>query len=652
LRIDWAKLNVSELANLFDDTRPAVVRRAIDELALKGSSAIPALTQALKAESESRRRNAVWALTRIEGRGAREALNEMFADDGKPKRSPDDAATRALIRSIGLWHDEETVSDRLGKMFATHIALSDAIASKQPFSRRTAAEALGRSGAKATGTQMLLRSATSEGMDRSLEHAIIYALVELNDAKQTRAAVHASEPQAKRIALISLDQMADGNLKPEEVTPLLTSTNVLLKQTASWIVSRHADWGEALASFFAGQLHAASSANSAEIETQLEQFARNKGIQTLLVKTMSSGNSIAEVIALHVLARSGLKELPTDWSTELAKALQSRDRAVIAAAVALVRSVPPSRKSAEVINTSLIVIAERADMPLGTRMAAAVAVAGGITQLSEPLYSRLVATLVGGSGVNEKSDAATALARATLSNARLIELAAHVKSVGPMELPKLLPAFAHSTNELVGAKLLDSLAASKAAKTLRPEILKPAITNFPASVRKRADEFLASLNTDAAEQKKHIDELLASTKGGDIRRGQAIFNSTKTACSSCHAIGYVGGNVGPDLTRVGQVRSERDLLEAVVFPSASFVRSYEPVSVTTKSGDEFSGVLRKDSPDEIVLVTGPNAEQRIARNSVAEMRPGTVSVMPSGLADQLSRQELADLIAFLKATRW
>ena len=151
---------------------------------------------------------------------------------------------------------------------------------------------------------------------------------------------------------------------------------------------------------------------------------------------------------------------------------------------------------------------------------------------------------------------------------------------------------------------------------------------------------------------EYIDEMLASVKGGDIRRGQALFNSEKTACAACHAIGYLGGKVGPDLTRIGQVRNERDLLEAIVYPDVSFVRSYESIIVSTKSGDEYSGVLRQDAPDEIVLATGPTTEQRIPRNDVADMRPGTVSVMPSGLADQLTKEELADLLAFLRATRW
>jgi putative heme-binding domain-containing protein len=350
-----------------------------------------------------------------------------------------------------------------------------------------------------------------------------------------------------------------------------------------------------------------------------------------------------------VLAASDVKEIPNSWNSALTKSLLSNDRAVVAAAVSLARAIPSTKN--DELNAALVTVAERGDIPVATRMSAAAAVSGGITSLSEPLYSRLVATALGGASVGERSDAAVALARAKLSNARLMELAALAKRAGPMELPKLLPAFARSTNEAVGTRLLDSLAASKALHTLRAETLKPALTNFPASVQQKADALLASFNVDAAQQKARIDELLASAKGGDIRRGQAIFNSARAACASCHMIGYVGGNVGPDLTRIGQIRSERDLLEAVVYPNASFVRSYEPVAVSTKAGEEFSGILKKDSAEEVMLVTGPNAEQRIARSDVADMRPGAVSVMPSGLTEQFSKEEIADLIAFLKASR-
>ena len=69
------------------------------------------------------------------------------------------------------------------------------------------------------------------------------------------------------------------------------------------------------------------------------------------------------------------------------------------------------------------------------------------------------------------------------------------------------------------------------------------------------------------------------------------------------------------------------------------------------SGATHSGVLRSESPNEVVLATSAGEETRIPRQDIDEISPGTVSIMPSGFAEQLTQQELADLLAFLKATR-
>jgi len=120
---------------------------------------------------------------------------------------------------------------------------------------------------------------------------------------------------------------------------------------------------------------------------------------------------------------------------------------------------------------------------------------------------------------------------------------------------------------------------AKSVSSLRPAILRPVIEKFPATVQARAGELFAMLDADAAKQNEHLQQLMAELPGGDVRRGQLIFNNPKFACISCHSVGYRGGHLGPDLTSVGTIRTERDLLESIVYPSASFVRSYEPMIV-------------------------------------------------------------------------
>jgi len=640
LKLRWNGISTTELTRRANEIRWAVRERAKNELAKRGAAAVDAIAQELSGDL---RHNWSWqrtsvdyceVLTRIGTPAAQRVIRSLI-----PRSSPREEANIFAINAAGLLRDAEAVPS-----LRQHLG-------GYGHSTRAAICALGRIGDKAVVPALLETAARAENQDDpAMQHAIIYALIEIADRRGTELGIESQSPAVRRVALIALDQMPGGRLKPEQVTSLLLSANPVLKDTASWIVGRHPEWGDALAKFFRDRLNAPGDAT--DLQSLLDRFARHSAIQELLVQTLSSSNTTARVMALRALAKASVKQFPEAWMAPLMECLLAPEVRVVAAAVSTVRALPAPSVKVEPWSEGLLSIAERMDVPPSVRIAAAAAVPGGIRNLSESLYSRLLNTMLIDKSPTDRADAATALARARLSDARLGEIAAHARRIGPMELPKILPAFARCTNEAVGLRLIASLGSSKSLQSLRPEILKPAVTNFPTSVQQRADELLALLHTDAAKQKAHIDELLAAVKDGDIRRGQAIFNSPQTACSACHAIGYLGGKVGPDLTRIGQVRNERDLLEALLYPNASFVRSYEPVIVATKSDEEYSGVLKRDAPDEVILVTGPTTEQRIGRSDIADMRPGTVSIMPSGLAEQLTKQELADLLAFLKATRW
>jgi putative heme-binding domain-containing protein len=424
-----------------------------------------------------------------------------------------------------------------------------------------------------------------------------------------------------------------------------------------WIVSHHPEWGGAMAGYFRQRLQLAASLSGAErgeLVRQLAQFARDQAIQDLLTANLRTSTTPKEarLVALRAMAQAGLKEAPAAWISRMAQVIGSGDADLIRQAIATVRALSPARSAAPELTEALLHVARSGETPEAVRLEALAAVPGGLSEVEAASFDLLRACVAPAKPVMTRSAAAGVLAKARLNEDQLLALAESFKTAGPLEVPKLLGAFERATNEALGLKLVAALKESPALSSLRAESVKPRLTNFPARVRQEADTLLASLNTDAAKQRAHLDELFAGVKGGDIRRGQAIFNSAKAACSACHAIGYLGGKVGPDLTTIGQIRTERDLLESIVYPSASFVRSYEPMIVATKSGEEFSGVLRKDGADEVVLATGPDTEARIARADITEMRPGTVSIMPQGLDEQLSRQELADLVAFLKGTKW
>jgi putative heme-binding domain-containing protein len=218
------------------------------------------------------------------------------------------------------------------------------------------------------------------------------------------------------------------------------------------------------------------------------------------------------------------------------------------------------------------------------------------------------------------------------------------------ELSALLPAYAPSSDQAVGQRLLASLGKTPGFAGVPADVIEKALKKMPESIRTEARELRPNSSTSTTEQRARLDELATRLARGDIRRGQAIFNNPRTACVTCHAMGYLGGTLGPDLTRIGQIRTERDLLEAIVYPSASFVRSYEPVRVKT-ADSELLGIVRGENEEGITLAVGPGVETRVARKDVVAMDSATMSLMPQGFDGILSPDELADLVTFLKSLR-
>ena len=86
-----------------------------------------------------------------------------------------------------------------------------------------------------------------------------------------------------------------------------------------------------------------------------------------------------------------------------------------------------------------------------------------------------------------------------------------------------------------------------------------------------------------ARQAKRLDQLAEFLPKGDPVRGEKLFHdAAKSLCSTCHVKEDKGVDFGPDLTRIGAIRSERDLLEAIVYPSSTIARYYELLMVQKK----------------------------------------------------------------------
>jgi putative heme-binding domain-containing protein len=307
------------------------------------------------------------------------------------------------------------------------------------------------------------------------------------------------------------------------------------------------------------------------------------------------------------------------------------------------------------VGEGLGAVARAADRRLGARISAldlSARISG--KPLDSGGFELVVNALTPSTDPVVRGQAIAVLKSVPLGQSQRGRLAGALAGVGPMEWAKLLPVFSDGHDTATGMALIDALARSEvAAAVLDRRALEDVFGGFPESVKERVEREITPRlvrqdGGDAAALQAVLDAL---PEGGDVRRGQRVFQSAKAACASCHKIGYVGGDLGPDLGRVGAVRSRRDLLEAIVFPSASFVRSYEPVTVTKSDGTVLGGIVRSEGDAMLTLAIGIGTHVDVPRSEIASVAPATVSLMPRGTDAVLSPQELADLLAFLESRR-
>jgi putative heme-binding domain-containing protein len=140
----------------------------------------------------------------------------------------------------------------------------------------------------------------------------------------------------------------------------------------------------------------------------------------------------------------------------------------------------------------------------------------------------------------------------------------------------------------------------------------------------------------------------ALTHQGDAARGMKFFNAEqKLGCVKCHSVDGHANKAGPDLFAVGDKFGRRDIVDAVLMPSATIAPGYSTTIVVTKAGDEVQGILKQKTDAGVQLMGADGKLVLIATAEIKEQRGSSISLMPEGLPKGLSVQEFTDLIEYL-----
>ncbi|MCA9047358.1 MAG: c-type cytochrome, partial [Planctomycetaceae bacterium] len=297
------------------------------------------------------------------------------------------------------------------------------------------------------------------------------------------------------------------------------------------------------------------------------------------------------------------------------------------------------------------------ERPSAVRLEALRTLASDNQALPQPERFDLLFQLFTNGTIEEQSTAARFLGSSSVTAEQLQQIAPLLQDAGPQQLNDLVALFNRSLTPEQAATFLDNIENARSLTSVPALTVSEIVKRFPPELHDRANALLDRLQ--AAEQEKllKLDTVVGLLKNGNAAAGREVFFSEKAKCATCHVVGskengeLLGKRVGPDLTTIGANRSSKDLLESILFPSATIVRQFEPYTLVANDGRSYSGLVIKDTSDEITIQQSTGDPVTVSRSDIEELVPSTVSIMPKGLDEQLTPSQIADLVTWLQSLR-
>jgi putative heme-binding domain-containing protein len=487
----------------------------------------------------------------------------------------------------------------------------------------------------------------AEASDAFLEHALTFALHRLANTAALLSALDHPNPKVQRAALLLLDQAPFQAIPAPGVVSRLDAGDPSLRDTARWVLLRHREWGEAGAAFLHQLLQQPSltDPDRQALAQFLPLFATNATVMTAVAQNLSSPG-VSEGQRAHLLEAMAVVDLPEtpESVAEAVRVLLMAPDALVASAA--VRTVAALRISA--VQPALAAVALDPAQNIGLRLDALRELVRRRPEL-DPAQMGFLLTVISNATPTTRLAAAEILTSAKLTGAQLKSLLTAVRGDPVISPASILTGLQrHGIEADCVVAVLDYLAAGlDSGWTIPGEDLAKLQAAVPESQRAAADGLLARLSQTVARQRQQLTEFAPLLTGGDYVRGEKIFFE-KGQCVTCHRIWENGGRVGPDLSRLGAIRSGNDILESLLVPSATMAQGYETFNVTTKDDDTFTGVRVGTSDDPLRLRFPSGTDVVIHQHEIKRIDRSKLSLMPEGLLNTLSKEEVRDLLAFLQ----
>jgi quinoprotein glucose dehydrogenase len=193
---------------------------------------------------------------------------------------------------------------------------------------------------------------------------------------------------------------------------------------------------------------------------------------------------------------------------------------------------------------------------------------------------------------------------------------------------------------------LDKLMAKQVPAALQLDLI--------AGAQQRQSQELKDKLTKFERARPAEDDLRAyreCEQGGNAAEGLKIFlERAEVSCVRCHKAGGEGGEVGPDLAKIGAAKTREYLLESIVYPNKHIAGGFESLLVTMKDGAIYAGLLKSENDTEIELNSPEDGILKLKKADITERQRG-LSAMPEELRQVLSKQDLRNLVEFLSSLK-
>jgi putative membrane-bound dehydrogenase-like protein len=519
-----------------------------------------------------------------------------------------------------------------------------------PHRRRKACEWIALHQHQSPGISKALINLLGQPLDPALEHAAMYAAGVTKCVRLSNFEGANSTTLLRRLLIIQDQFQSDSAAETRAFEIALSSvadSDAELARAALGIINRHTEHERQVTGVLNSWLNAESltATKLAALRSIASDAIAKPGMRAVIAKMLNHAHPKTRLTGLQVIASQTTVNPDPEWITPLQKALQDPSLGTSPVIDAI------KRVKHQDFDEALQAICDNAQQPLALRLKTLSAIKS--VRLSEQAFSLLIQTLSESSAsVSARLEAASLIKDTPLSSGQITMLLPVLSTAGPLELKALTGIFSKVKDTGVARQAAEALAKNPAISSQQESVYRTALSAHPPELFELI--LLPALQKANAQHEAKMFSLapLADRLASGIaERGQSAFESGKGACVACHRIGQTGRSIGPDLSKIGSIRTGRDLLESIIFPSNTLARDYEAHAIETSDGTSVTGVVRGHSAEGLLVVDAAGQEVTIAHQKIISNTTLSSSLMPAGLDTALGEKDLIDLVSYLQSLK-